>query len=203
MSTKSNPFVPGAAKMAPQVEGGLHPGVCVALYDVGTHTDPIHNKEKRKYVFVFELPAAPPIEIDGQKLPRTLSMNVTASMHPKGILRPMLENWRGKKFTDEQAGEYDITKVLGQRALVNVVHEESNGKTYANIKAVLPAPKDAAFSASTQPVSWSVTSLESPGELAQLDIPDWVKKKASDSKEFKALGLVAGDDDRPANPEDF
>lgn len=193
MSEKPNPFVPGAVSSAPQIESGIHPAVCVGLYDIGTHIDATFGKKKRKYVFVFELPAAEPITFeDGTKAPRTLSSTVTASMHPKGMLRPMLENWRGKALTDEEANSFDITRILGAPAQLNVVHETKAGKTYANIKAVLPVPKGQKLVAKTTPVSWSVTALDDPSELEQLDIPEWLKKRISESEEYKALRARSG-----------
>lgn len=190
--------------MVPSVDPGIHPGVLVGLYDIGTHIDPQFGKEKRKYIFVFELPLADPVEIDGQKNPRTLSTTYNATMAPKGMLRPMIEGWRGKALTDEEANSYDITKVLGKPAQLNVVHDTRNGKTYANIKNVLPAPKGQALTASTTPVAWSVTSLDDAGQLAQSDIPEWIQKKAAESKEYKSLssgqsGIIPGGD----LPEDF
>ena len=203
MSTKSNPFVPGAAKMAPQVEGGLHPAVAVGVYDIGHRMDIRYGKVKREYVLVFELPAAEPIVVDGQSLPRTLSNTYTASMGPKSNLRPLLENWRGKKFTEEEAASYDVSRILGVRGQINVVHVDRNGKTYANIASILPAPKGSTFTATTNPVLWSVASLESAAELEQLDIPPWVKKKIKESNEYKALSGGSGNQpDAPAADAD-
>ena len=203
MSNKSNPFVPGAQKLTPQVEAGLHPAVAIGVYDIGHRMDIRFGKVKHEYVFVFELPAAEPLVIDGETLPRTLSTTLTASMGSKSNLRPLLEGWRGKAFTEEEANGYDITRILGAKAQVNVVHVERNGKTYANIKNVLPAPKGSTFAASTKPVAWSVTSLDSAAELEQLDIPPWVKKKIEDSDEYKALkGGGGSQPDAPTASDD-
>lgn len=208
MSEKPNPFIPGQNASAPAAEPGIHPGVCVGLYDIGTHVDQVYNKKKRKYVIEFELPAAEPKTLeDGTVVPGTLSTTVTASMHPKGMLRPLLEGWRGKTFTDEEANSYDISKILGKPAQLNVVHDSKNGKTYANIKSVLPAPKGSNLVPKTEPATWSVTSLDDASELEQVDIPEWVKKKVADSEEYKNLRARTNqsqqDSGSDVSPEDF
>lgn len=208
MSEKPNPFVPGQTALAPPVEPGIHPGICVGLYDIGTHVDQVFNKKKRKYVIEFELPAADPKTLeDGTVVPRTLSTTVTASMHPKGMLRPLLEGWRGKTFTEEEANSYDISKILGKPAQLNVVHDSKNSKTYANIRTILPAPKGSNLIPKITPATWSVTSLDEPSELEQVDIPEWVKKRVAESEEYKNLRARTNQSQQDAggdvSPEDF
>lgn len=208
MSEKPNPFIPGQTTLAPPVEPGMHPGICVGLYDIGTHVDQVFNKKKRKYVIEFELPAADPKTLeDGSVVPRTLSTTVTASMHPKGMLRPLLEGWRGKTFTEEEANSYDISKILGKPAQLNVVHDSKNGKTYANIKTVNPAPKGSNLTPKITPATWSVTRLDDASELEQVDIPEWVKKRVAESEEYKTLRARTNQSQQDAggdvSPEDF
>lgn len=187
MSEKPNPFVPGAAVLPPSVDAGLHPGILVGIYHLGTHIDPAFNKKKQKLVFVFELPMAAPVEIDGKTLPRTLSKSVNATMGDKGHLRPMIESWRGKKLTEEEARTYDITKLLGRPCQLNVIHSEWKEKIRPEINGVFPSPKDVKLTPKTQPVSWAVGNLDSADELDQADIADWIKDRAAASEEYKAL----------------
>ena len=99
---------------------------------------------KQKVYFRFELPNER-IEYtkDGvlKEGPQTIGTFHTASMNKKALMRAMLENWRGRKFTDDEAADFDIRNVLGRACLINVVEDTKDGKTYSNIANVMPLPK--------------------------------------------------------------
>lgn len=63
------------------------------------------------------------------------------SFHPESSLRRFLEAWRGRKFSHEEAQGFDIEKLIGVNALVQIGHNETERKTYANIVAVMALPK--------------------------------------------------------------
>ena len=66
----------------------------------------------------------------------------TASMSEKANLRKLIESWFGKKFpNDEAAADFDCTKLLGYKCLLNVTHTEKGQKTYANVANATPIPK--------------------------------------------------------------
>lgn len=199
-----NPFVPGAGPSSgPSVEAGLHPAVLVGLFDIGTHVDEQFGKAKRRYVLQFELPDAPPVKREGQPdEPRCLSKTVTASMHPKGQLRPLIESWRGKAFaSDEEANQFDVSKVLGRACQLNVLHQVSsaNGKTYANIGAVMGPTKGQSANAKTPLTTFSVTQLTHPDDLKVAELPEWLEKKVVNSEEWKKLV----NPDQPLQPDNL
>lgn len=69
----------------------------------------------------------------------------TLSLHEKSKLRPMLEAWRGRKFTNEELEGFDLERLLGANCQVQVCHNiSSDGQVYANVQAVVPAAKGAA-----------------------------------------------------------
>ena len=72
-----------------------------------------------------------------------VSAEMTVSMHEKATLRKLLEDWRGKSYTDEQArAGVPVHKLCGQPALLNVEHKQSgSGRTYAKIHGITPLPK--------------------------------------------------------------
>lgn len=63
------------------------------------------------------------------------------SFHPDSNLRRFLEAWRGRKFTSEEAGGFDIEKLVGVNALIQVGWNETDKKTYANIVSIMALPK--------------------------------------------------------------
>jgi hypothetical protein len=74
--------------------------------------------------------------------PFMVSKTYTVSTHEKSQLRKDLEAWRGKPFTVEEISRFEIIKVLGVYALLNVSHVDGkDGNTYANIASLMPLPK--------------------------------------------------------------
>lgn len=63
----------------------------------------------------------------------------TATLHEKGNLCQMLEGWAGKPLPSD--APFDTESLIGRPCIVNVVHRESNGKTYANVQSVSKLPK--------------------------------------------------------------
>ena len=64
------------------------------------------------FIFMWELPGEE-IEIEGEMKPRAISETYTNSLGEKANLRKMLENWRGRAFTQEEMDGFDLRNVLG------------------------------------------------------------------------------------------
>lgn len=72
----------------------------------------------------------------GQRFGKTLSS--------KGRLRPFLESWRGRKFTKEELGDFDLETLLGANAQIQIIHNFSDdGRTFANITSIMKLPRGA------------------------------------------------------------
>ena len=131
-----------------KVPPGAYIGRCFSLIDLGTQfTDGAYGpKSQHKIKIGFELfgedeqgePLT--IDVDGQQMPLTISKTYTVSLHEKAGLRRDLAAWRGKDFTDEEARAFDVAKLLGAYAMVNVTISETNGKSYTNIAGLTPIP---------------------------------------------------------------
>lgn len=130
----------GDFKLAPE---GMHVARCFKIIDCGTHLDEKFQKEKRIGWIFFELPNAPMEPNDkGQELPFIIGKRYNLSHNEKAILRLDLENWYGKRFNTaelDKAGGFDLERVIGRPAMLNVVHSE-DGK-YANIASINPMPQ--------------------------------------------------------------
>jgi len=131
-----------------KVPPGAYIGRCFSLIDLGTQfTDgQFGPKSQHKIKIGFELfgeddngePLT--LDVDGKQMPLTISKSYTVSLHEKAGLRRDLAAWRGKDFTDEEAKSFDVAKLLGAYAMVNVTTSETNGKTYTNIAGLTPIP---------------------------------------------------------------
>lgn len=120
---------------------GVHPARCYRVIDLGTQTTEWQGQTKKahKVMLTWELLGDERMA-DGR--PFSISKRFTASTHEKGVLRPFLEAWRGRPFTPEEIGSFDITTVLGAPCLLNVTHDAGkDGTTYANISGCMPIPK--------------------------------------------------------------
>lgn len=123
---------------------GVHKGVCYAIYDLGMQYNEIFGKSAHKAVIIWELPGERiQIERDGETLdlPRVVSKKYTLSLGDRANLRKDLESWRGKTFTPEELKGFDIHKLLGANCMIQIIHKSKDGKTYANISAILPLYK--------------------------------------------------------------
>lgn len=128
-----NPFKPKASNKGPAdlCPAGNHPGVLVALIDLGTHLESYQGgpeKKVRKLCFVWEVEAG---EEGGEKrfwVAQEYSQTVdektgSLSIHTKNKLRKLLEGWRNKAYGE--AEDIDLSVFLGRPCLVNVTHKET------------------------------------------------------------------------------
>lgn len=162
---------------------GLHLAICYAIYDLGTQENIGFSSSSQKILIIWELPDEQ-IEItkdnETKILPRSISKKFTLSLGKKSNLRPFLESWRGKKFTDEELLGFDVTEVLGKPCQLNVVHDEStDGKHYAGISTVVPAPKGLQNS-----VLYNPLTIFNMGDKISDQCPEWIQKIIKKSPEF-------------------
>ncbi len=175
------------------VPEGLHPGVLVSIFDVGTQFSEKFDIAQRKLVLQFELPDLPPIdaERDGKKvkLPRLVSIRLTRSLNEKARLRALLETWRGRRFTPPEMEALDLGKLLSTPAFVQVMHEhKTDGKTFANIANLMPVSKGTPKPVATSPTTlFSVDQLETPQDLEEAKLAPWIVELVKTSREFERL----------------
>lgn len=160
---------------------GNHRGICTMVVDLGqqrVQSQMYGEKIKHQVYVAWELPDEPIEWTDKDGNERTGPMRIgktyTVSLHENANLRADLESWRGKPFSESELGGFDITKLLGAPALINVTHKQGgNGKTYANVSAVTPLPKGM-----ERPAPANGTLLydgDNPSSFETL--PEWLQEK--------------------------
>lgn len=120
------------SKFAPAPEG-LHQAVCVDVHDLGMQTTPWGDKHK---IFI-----AWQIEQVNEDIGKRFDVRkqYTLSLSEKSNLRRDLECWRGRKFTEEELQGFDLEKLLGANCQLQIVQKLTDeGKTYANVQAIVP-----------------------------------------------------------------
>ena len=150
------------------VPPGTHTAVCILIADVGVQPGGAFGP-KHKIIFMFETPDN---RTSDSNKPLTITERHTASMNKKANMRLMLEGWRGAVFTDAEAGEFDVSKVLGRACLIGVVHNKTADKTYANITNVMALPKGMPVPKAENPLIYYGPDDDSSYEK----LPPWIKK---------------------------
>lgn len=181
----------------PLIPAGLTQGVCYAIYDLGTQHDENYDKDVRKVVIIWELPEHRiEIEKDGEKknLPRVVSMSYTLSLAEKANLRKMLQIWRGKPFTKEELAGFKLEKLLGINCMIQIIHENKNGKDYANVSAIISLMKNYAVLAPENPTI--CTSLDDHLEIPK-DAPKWIRDRIAKCKELAGSTSKTEESDMP------
>jgi len=127
------------------VPAGSHLGRCYRIVDLGSQRSEYMGEVKvqRKITVYWELfgedDSGEPLLTDDGK-PMAIWKNYTLSWSENSNLRKDLQSWRNKPWTDAEARRFDLKTILGAYCMLNVIHRESGGKTYANVATISPVP---------------------------------------------------------------
>ena len=118
----------------PKLAKGVYHGTCFRIVDLGESIQEYKGeKNKRKRVHIsFEIteavdPSDNAVDMDDGR-PFAVSKTYTASLFENAALRIDLQAWRGKSFTEEELNGFDIGKLLGCTARIEVGHTEPSDK---------------------------------------------------------------------------
>lgn len=169
----------------PILEAGSYPAMCYAIVDIGQQYNKTFNNYAQKVIFMWELPGEE-IEIEGEMKPRAISETYTNSLGEKANLRKMLENWRGRAFTQEEMDGFDLRNVLGKACMISVVHgTKSDGSPYAKVGSVSKMPKGMSVPQKTTN-ALILFDLDAPDALENLQkLPEWVQNRIKESETYK------------------
>jgi len=156
---------------------GTHLAICYQMVDLGYQTD--NYGTKMKVYLGFELCNE---KMDDGR-PFMIGQMYTNSLNEKANLRVALESWRSAKFTEEQCGGFDLRNVLGKPCILNIVHNDNGGKTYANIndygKGIAAIMKGMEIPAQVNP---SVVYDMDQHDQAVFDaLPEWMQTKIKEA----------------------
>lgn len=174
-------------------DSGTYPARCIQVIDLWTQPTNYMGVEKkqRKVRITFELPTE--LEIfnpEKGEQPYILSKNYTLSLSDTSGLRIDLESWRWQKFTSEELEWFDIHNILGKECSLGVIHKKSDDgkKTFANISSVGKAMKGMITPEAINPLVYF--TIEDFDQSIYDSLPEFLRTKISESKEFKAIGGV-------------
>jgi hypothetical protein len=168
------------------IPAGMHLAVCVAVADFGTQQTKYKGKPKEveQVNISWELPeiiAEYEHNNETIRAPRVKGEIYTNSLGSKAKLRKMLEGWRGRPFTEQELEGFDLKKLLGVPALLNITHNAANnGNTYDNISTVTPLMKGQQAPPPTYTYMYDI----SQGESFPEKMPEWMQECIQKSKEL-------------------
>src|SRR5579863_4111692 len=116
---------------------GTHVARCIKIIDIGTQTGEYQGKvlERNQIIVMFELPTT--LMDDGN--PFVASKFYTNSLNEKANLRHDLEQWRGRAFSKEELGSFDLMNILGKPCMVSIIEKPEVKGT--KVGSVMSIPK--------------------------------------------------------------
>ena len=169
---------------------GQFAAVCCKIIDLGHHRSEMYDKEAHKIRLTWELhgenQVGPGVGNMDDGKPFLVDAEYTLSLSDMSRLRPMLESWRGRAFTEEELEGFDIEKLLGAPCMLTVQHEQSKkGKTFAAVKSVTPLLKSI-----DKPVQVNrdvYFEMQDSWDQSAFDaLPEWLRERIKESSEYRA-----------------
>jgi hypothetical protein len=191
------------------VPAGNYFGVCVGVYDIGTHSG---GKFGPKYqvVLQWELHKKKGVCRNDEGDPLRISSFYNLAFGEKSTLRKHVEAILGRSFTEQEAKDgYDVTKLLDKACRLTVAHEDTENGVRDQISAFMTLDED---DPQIKPVSDSVVYEMDPKKAIPDEVPEWIQKKVQESQEWvaangksvstKAGSVKAGNGKKAAAPDD-
>ena len=178
------------------IANGMYEAVCSDVIDLGVqHTEgQFGSKDSPQVMLIWELPELTYEDADGNTHPKTIRKRYNQSFGTKATIRKHLESWRGRPFTEDELAGFDLDNILGCGCQIQIMQEQSsNGKTYANIKNIVPLKREY-WKEPTHKTSF-LLAADRLGEIEFL--PEWVQDIIRGSETYKQLTGGVGDDDLP------
>ncbi|WP_449369722.1 phage replication initiation protein, NGO0469 family [Thiomonas sp.] len=169
---------------------------CIRVIDLGTQTSDYQGEAKsaRKVLLTWRLDER---RSDGE--PHQVSRRFTASLHEKAALRAFLKSWRGRDFTPDELSAFDLRKLLGASALLNLTHSQRAGRDYADIASVSPLLKGMQPPPPLGDNEGLLFDISDPATHAVLDdLSERLQDQIKDSPEWRAAHTPAISASRPA-----
>lgn len=175
---------------------GMAVARCFKVIDIGTQYNEAFNLSHHKILISWEFPE----EKMKDNRPFAITKSYTLSLHKKASLRHDLESWRGKKFTDEEAAGFDISKLIGATCFINVVHNKQENNTYANIAAITPLSKGMVCPSAINPTV--IFDIDNFSKEIFDTFSEKLQEKIKASPEYKALFEPTEDSSALGHPDD-
>lgn len=172
-------------QVAEQIPSGSYIARCYSMLHLGTTYYEYKGEEKvsNKIRITFELPLKTKVFKEGEEAkPMVISIEYGMSLHKKSHLLPALVGWRGRAFTDEEIDNFEVSKLVGVPAFINIIHNE---KGYAEISSISGMPEG--MECPPQINQAQILDYENFNEELFASLPEFLKEKISKSVEYQKM----------------
>ena len=113
---------------------GLCRAMCSEVVDLGEVDTQFGRKHQGR--FIFEIDFTNPNT--GKRVTAVQTFNV--SLHRKSQLRDILHKWLGRELAPAEAANFDLDKMVGVPAILQIEHatSQTSGNKYAKISTIAP-----------------------------------------------------------------
>lgn len=158
----------------PRLEEGVYTAYSNMLIDLGVQRSEKFKTDTRKFRIVWII-IGEEIDLNGEKLPRTISKEYSFSLGEKSSLRKDLQAWRGKAFTAEELQGFNLVNILNKACQLQIILEEKDGKQYNNIAGIMALPKGMSVEV---PKTGIVFDTENPETWVEYEkVPKFMQEK--------------------------
>lgn len=184
------------------LEAGTYPARCYAIVLSGTVHNQTYDKDVTYINFGFEIPSEV-VKVGGDITPRSIWARYTfPGTHEKAALRKMLEQWRGKAFTDDEIRKgFPLSKILGQACILNLTADATpSGDIYNHISSVSKLMKGMKVDVPIQDqIMFNIMADDE--DLRNIDkLPPFIQNRIRESFEYKARSAQPVDDEAAYAP---
>lgn len=169
-----------------KLENGVYTAISSMIIDLGLQVSEKFDKTQRKMMILWNI-LGEEVEINNEKLPRTMSKEYSFSLGEKSNLRKDLQAWRGKTFTDDELQGFNILNVLNKPCQLQIILEEKNGKKYNDIASIMALPKGTNIEALETVSHFDIEDVET--WINWCKIPTWIQDKIKKAQNYQSTGL--------------
>lgn len=169
-----------------KLENGVYTAISSMMIDLGKQTSEKFGKTQRKFMMIWTI-LGEEIEINGQKLPRTISKEYGYSLGEKSNLRKDLQAWRGVPFTAEELQGFNLLNILNKPCQLQIIKEEKNGSTYNNISSIMSLPKGTTVELLKDTSYFDLEDVETWKNYDK--VPGWIQEKIKKADNFTESGF--------------
>lgn len=172
------------------IPAGNYVAVCYKMLQIGTVDNTFQGVVSKKPMIRIGWELSDELKVwkEGEAAkPYVIDKEYNLFMTDKSNLRKDLQSWRGAAFTDKEATDFDITKLVGAPCLLNIIHKinEAGTRTYEQIAGITPLPKSTPKPQMINPAQ--VLAFDEWDEHVFQSQPDFIKAKIQGSLEYQAM----------------
>ena len=173
-------------QVIPKLEGGVYTAISSAIIDLGLQTSEKFAKTQRKFMMIWNIKDEE-VEVNGEKLPRTITKEYSFSLNEKSTLRKDLQAWRGKMFTDDELKGFNLINILNKACQLQIILEEKNGKQYNNIAGIMSLPKGTTVEELQNTYHFDIE--DEATYMNWSNIPSWIQERIKKAENYVESNL--------------